>query len=467
VAADRDGDVDLVLLGIKLGRGRGLDVGVAGVAVHRLHGAEVLRELGAVEPVPGLGADHLAQAAPAAERLHLFTVRVALKDAEASDLVARALLDRDRDLDARAVGREHHSRREDLHREVAAVVIERVDDEDVALEGVCPERAARSPVEDRRGPRDHDLAELAVGDVVVPDERDAADRDGLVLLDGELDDHLVVALRDDLVRDLGEEVALLGVFIAELLDAAADGGVAQDGPDLDLDAQGLDEILLLDLLVARELDGLDARALAHEDAEVHAVVAAVEVDLDVLEEARVPELAHVLGGALGGEWLPDAEVPDVREDVVGRDAAVTDDRELGDGLSARELALGERDGRGSILIAGGSSGRHGRAGRGRGRGAAIGVRRRARVSVGVGVARRARRVCVGRRSARVAGRSARVGRPRRLSERSRRKGEGRKDNKERACPKEQGELRERPRAACAGHIQGGRPVAQRAVGLKA
>ncbi len=197
---DRHDDVDLLLLGIELRRRRGLDVGVARVAVHRLDGAEVLHQLGAVEEVAGLGADHVAQVAAPVERLDLFAVLVLLEDAELADLVARALGDREGDLDAVAVRRQHHPRGRDLDREEALVVVERVDDEHVALERVLPERAAGAEVEEGvllAG--DHHLAQLGVADVDVAHEGDPPHAHLLVLAQGEFDDDLVVLLRDDLV----------------------------------------------------------------------------------------------------------------------------------------------------------------------------------------------------------------------------------------------------------------------------
>ena len=83
----------------------------------------------------------------------------------------------------------------DLHRQEALVVVEGVDHEDVALEGVLPERAARAEREEAALPGEHHLAQLGVGDVLVADEGDAPHGDRLVLDDRELDDDLVVLLR--------------------------------------------------------------------------------------------------------------------------------------------------------------------------------------------------------------------------------------------------------------------------------
>ena len=114
--------------------------------------------------------------------------------------------------------------------------------------------------------------ELGVGDVLVADERDAPHRDRLVLGDLELDDDLVVALRLDREVDVGEEVALLGVGVLDLLHAAAHGRDAQDRVRLDLD--GLVELVVVDLVVALELDVLDVRPLADDEAQGDALVLA-------------------------------------------------------------------------------------------------------------------------------------------------------------------------------------------------
>ncbi len=364
VPLDGHDDVDLLLVGVELGLRGGLDVGVAGVAVEGLHRAQVLHQLGAVEVVAALGADHLAQVAAAAEGLDLLAVLVLLEDAELADLVAGPLGDGDGDLDAAAVRREHHPRGRHLHGEEAAIVVEGVDHQHVPLEGVLAERAARAEVEEVGGAGDHHVAQLAVGDVIVADEGDAADGDRVVLLDGELDVHLVLLEGEHLVGDLREEVALLGVLVAQLLDAAADGGVAEDGAGLELGAERLGEVVLVDLVVADEIDRLDVGPLAHEDAQVDAVVLAREVDLDVLEVSGVPHLPDVLGEALRGERPARAHLLQIAGDVLRGDAAVAGQDHLGDGHAARELGLGGGEvdvGRGGLRGDGGQG-----AGRGRG-----------------------------------------------------------------------------------------------------
>ena len=80
---DRDDDVDLVLHGVELGLGLGLDVVEAGVLVERADGVEVLDELGAVEPVARVRVNHLAEPLAPAERLDLLAVVVLLVDLRA------------------------------------------------------------------------------------------------------------------------------------------------------------------------------------------------------------------------------------------------------------------------------------------------------------------------------------------------------------------------------------------------
>ena len=249
-------------------------------------------------------------------------------------------MDRDRDLDALAIGREHHAGRADLHVHVALVVIKGVQEEDIALEDVLAVRTAGAEREDRRLPRLHVRAELFLRDRVVADERDAANGDGRVLDDLELDDDFVVALRFDLAVDVGEEVTLLGVGILDLLHAAAHGRHAQDRVRLDLDR--LLELVVLELLVAFELHRLDVRALADEEAEGEAVVGPGHVDFDVVEEARVPQRTNVAREVVDLEDRARL-LAQVRDDVFLRDAAVAADVDLADRLTLGLLGLGLRN----------------------------------------------------------------------------------------------------------------------------
>ena len=67
----------------------------------------------------------------------------------------------------------------------------------------------------------------------------------------------------------------------------------------------------------------------------------VEVDLDVVEEARVPELAHVARQPLGRERLAHV-FAQVGEEVVLRNAAVADHFDPPNGLVLGELGFGGR-----------------------------------------------------------------------------------------------------------------------------
>src|SRR5690606_7459578 len=108
-----------------------------------------------------------------ADRLDLATVGISLPHPDAADLEPRALVDRDRDLDARAVWREHHARRADLNLEKAAVVVVGAEHQHVALERVLPEAPSGAELEEARLSGDHDVAQIRLVDVMVADERDA------------------------------------------------------------------------------------------------------------------------------------------------------------------------------------------------------------------------------------------------------------------------------------------------------
>ena len=246
-------------------------------------------------------------------------------------------MDDERDLDPLAVGREHDARGADLHVHVALVVIKGAQHQHVALEEILAVRTSGAEREERALAGLHDLAELGLRHVHVPDERDAPHGHRLVLDDLELDDDLVVPLGDDLEIDLGEEVALLLVGVLDLLDAAADGRDAQDGVGLDLD--GLVELLLVELRVAFVFDGFDVGPLADEEAQRDAAVAAGEIGLDVVEEAGVPEGVHVARERAHREGLADLLL-EVREDLVLRRPAVAADVDGDDGAPFGLLPLG-------------------------------------------------------------------------------------------------------------------------------
>src|SRR5690606_27084799 len=113
-------------------------------------------------------------------------------------------------------------------------------------------------------------------DALVANERDALDAHLRVLRDGEADADLVVLFGDHLARGFGEEITLLRVLIADLLDSAAERRAIEHRVLFDLD--GLSEIVAFDLLVPLELDDTDRSALLDVEAEHHAVTEPTQVD---------------------------------------------------------------------------------------------------------------------------------------------------------------------------------------------
>ncbi len=230
---DGDDDVDLFVEGVDLRLRVGLHAVVAGVTVEGADGLQVLDDLGAVEPIPGVGPDHLPERPPPTERLDLLAVGVALEDPELSNFVPGPFVNREGDFDPLAVGREHDSGRADLHAHVPFVVIEGAHHEHVALEHVLAVGASGAEGEDGALPRLHHFAELALVEMFVADEGDAANGDLLVLDDLEAHHHFVVALVIEREVDVGQEVTLLGVGVLDLLNAPPHRGDAEDGVRLD------------------------------------------------------------------------------------------------------------------------------------------------------------------------------------------------------------------------------------------
>ena len=328
-ALDGDDDVHHLVHGIELRFGLGLDIREPAVAVQGAYGLQILDELRAVEIISRLRAHHLPEGAPPPEGLDFAPVVVAFVHAQLANLEARTLVDDDGDVDAAPIGRQHHPRRADLHAEVALIVVEGAQHQDVPFEDVLAIGPSGPEREEAPVARLHRVAELAVGHVVVADEGDAPHRHGLVLGDLELDRDLVFARGLDLVVDVREEVALLGVRILDLLHAPAHRGHAQDRVRLDFD--GLAELIVLDLVVSRRtVIALDVRPFTDDEAKDDALVVGGKVDLNVLEESGVPEGVDVAREVLDLEELTGL-LAQVREDVVAGDAAVPHDLEGRDG----------------------------------------------------------------------------------------------------------------------------------------
>ena len=197
----------------------------------------------------------------------------------------------------------------------------------------------------------------------------------MVLGDLEFDDDLVLPLRNDGVVDVGEEVALLGVGVLDLLHAAAHGRHAEDRVGLDLD--GLVQLVVVELVVALVGHLLDVRLLPDDEPQHDAAVAGGQVDLDVLEETGVPQGMDVAREVLDLEEMPGL-LAQVREHVLAAHPAVADDLDGGDGQALGLLRQRRRQAHRGL----------GRGGRLRGRGAGVGSGRGR-----AGVSRRSAAVC--------------------------------------------------------------------------
>jgi hypothetical protein len=260
----------------------------------RLHADDVSSHHGAREPVAGLRAEAIAQRATAAEGVDLVALGVHLGDPQSTDAVPRPLAHVHDDVDEAAVGRELHPGLRDLDGEVAAVVVGRVQQVDVVAKGLFAKVPRRGEErEEVRGRGRHHPAQVAVGDAVVPDEPDGAHLHLRALHDAEHHVDLVALPPGGLhpVGDLGEEEALLGVEVDDLLHVAPQGELRQHRAVAEVD--GLAELVLVDLVVALEAHGVDARALLQREHHGHAALGVVGAHGHVAKEPEVPQRAGV------------------------------------------------------------------------------------------------------------------------------------------------------------------------------
>jgi hypothetical protein len=220
--------------------------------------------------------------------------------------------------------------------QISAIIIKRADDGHVALEGILSERPTRAKGEEARVAREHDAPKLFIGHARVADEGHPANAHAVVLGDLEEDFHLIVLLGDDLARRFGQEIALLGVLIADLLDAALNRRVADDAVFLDLDRFG--QIFSIDLGVAFELDAAHVGPLADDKAQRDGARVPLEIDLDVIKEPGVPQLPDVLRERIRRKWLTRFH-RQVGEDVFARDAPVARDAYFFDGHTSSLLGF--------------------------------------------------------------------------------------------------------------------------------
>ena len=271
----------------------------------RLHDDHVLEVL--------LGHDHLA------DELHVGD-RVALPFRHADRDENVALVRGDRDLDVvPAEVRE------------AAVHVERLEFLQVALERLLRVTVVlldeREPV---AGVQLEAREDLLVGERRIADDVHLADLRAVSLDDIDRDAHFVVAEVFDVRRDfravLAAAVVLLGQRAGHVLEHRAVERLALREADV---RERFLQVVVLDVLVARELELRDRRPLEHEYDERVAVLA----KLDVLKEAGLEERADRLARPL----LIDAVADVYRQIVVDRafgdplrafDAEVADDERI-------------------------------------------------------------------------------------------------------------------------------------------
>ena len=138
---------------------------------------------------------------------------------------------------------------------------------------------------------DH-VAQLVVADGAVADEVDPAHLDLGVLVDAEPDVDLRRRVALELVRDLGHVEALLDVELLDLLDVLLELGRVEDL--LLLDVEDLVDLRQRHFVVAGDVDLVDRRLLLEHEDDHQAGLALGALDLHVLEEAHLPDRAHVV-----------------------------------------------------------------------------------------------------------------------------------------------------------------------------
>ena len=213
------------------------------------------------------------------------------REVDLGDVVRVALLDGDGDEDEPAVRRQLDRRLAELHVQVAAVVIEPLEDVLVPREGVLAVGArAGEEAPEAALLGEHRALQLVGRDGAVPDEADLLDRDLGVLVDDEHDVDLVVGQGIEAPGDLGEEVALLDVFVLHLLRRLANPLRVEDLELLHL--EGVLQVVARELLVALQPDVVDGRLLADQHGELVPGPWRSDrrdVQLDVVEVAHLPD----------------------------------------------------------------------------------------------------------------------------------------------------------------------------------
>src|SRR6185436_18909419 len=116
------------------------------------------------------------------------------------------------------------------------------------------------------------FAQLLLREGFVADDVDLADLGALALADPDLEPHLIAGSFLDRRIDAHAVLALAEVHVGEALRQAIEHGAIEGlaGGEAHV-AQGLLQVLGLDVLVARDLEALDGRALEHDDNELRTV----------------------------------------------------------------------------------------------------------------------------------------------------------------------------------------------------
>ena len=221
----------------------------------------------------------------------------------AGDLVFLAFGDVDRQVDVFFVGRDGDLGRIDLHLNIAAIEVERLERFDIARQlglrilvrlGVPAEPAARV--------QGQLLAQLLVREGLVADDVDLLDAGHVALVDGEHDVDAVTLDRRDGGGDLHAVQAMRQVLALELLLRAVDGGLVENLGFTDADfLQRLDQHVFFKFLGTGKFHRRDGRAFLDQ----HHQHIAFDFQAHILEHAR--RIQRLDGGdtLLVGERLAD------------------------------------------------------------------------------------------------------------------------------------------------------------------
>ena len=250
----------------------------------------------------------------------------ARRDLDLAELVALALVDREGDEEAVAVGRQLGHRRDDAEVGVAFGQVELAQQLAVEIQAVGIEAVVRRQEAPPGALGGLDLAaQGAVAEMLVADEADPLDAGDVALVDLEHQIDAALLEPDDLRLDHGVVAAAAAIDREDALDVGLHARAGEDLAGLGL--HFVAQLVVVDLLVALEGDAIDDRVLRH----LHDQGRALHVDHDVGEQAgREQRLERAVGrrGIVGLAFL-ELQVgadrlrlgADVALDLNGRDRA--------------------------------------------------------------------------------------------------------------------------------------------------